>query len=118
MSGEAPELTTEKEEILVMVRHADDLTGDYSLTPREFCKDSRVTPEAARLYIFMASLDDGVALAEEDMAELLGMPLEGVHSGIESLEKAGWMSVSPLFDKDGVFIDHVFRLNRSPRSNK
>jgi len=118
MSRETLELTAEKEEILVMVRHADDLTSDYSLTPREFCKDNRITPEAARLYIFMASLDDGASYSEEDMSELLGMPIERVHSGIESLEKAGWMSITPLFDKGGTFIDNIFRLNRSPRSNK
>ena len=54
---------------MAIIRHVGKLEDHYTMIPNDFSRDKRVTPRAARVYLFLASHRDECRMTTRSMAE-------------------------------------------------
>ena len=97
---------------MATIRHAGKLEDQYTLIPNDFSRDKRVTPRAARVYLFLASHRDECRMTARSMAEGLGMGRDTVSKAVMELEALGWVVRSWQTDDSGRFSGIAFEVSR------
>ena len=97
---------------MATIRHAGKLEDQYTLIPNDFSRDKRVTPRAARVYLFLASHRDECRMTTRSMAEGLGMGRDTVSKAVRELEALGWAIRSQQTDDSGRFSGITYEVSR------
>ena len=97
---------------MATIRHAGKLEDQYTLIPNDFSRDKRVTPRAARVYLFLASHRDECRMTTRSMAEGLGMGRDTVSKAVRELEALGWVVRSQQTDDSGRFSGIAYEVSR------
>lgn len=69
------------------IKIMDRLQDNFTMVPNEFCRDPRVTPEAARLYIYLASKSPKRPVSMSDVRACTGMGIAATLEALAVLEK-------------------------------
>ena len=97
---------------MAIIRHVGKLEDHYTMIPNDFSRDKRVTPRAARVYLFLASHRDECRMTTRSMAEGLDMGKETVSKAVRELETLGWVIRSQQTDGSGRFSGITYEVSR------
>ena len=97
---------------MAIIRHVGKLEDHYTMIPNDFSRDKRVTPRAARVYLFLASHRDECRMTTRSMAEGLGMGRDTVSKAVRELEALGWVIRSQQTDDSGRFSGITYGVSR------
>lgn len=67
------------------------LQDNFTMIANEFCRDPRVTPEAARLYIYLAANRNADPVLVSDAAHYTGMQRDAILTAVADLKNLGYM---------------------------
>ena len=100
---------------MAIIRHVGKLEDHYTMIPNDFSRDKRVTPRAARVYIFIASQATGWSLNSRSIATQLEMGRDSVNRALRELEELGWLSRIQQVDEENRFSNVVYELSTVAR---
>ena len=96
---------------MAIIKHVGRPQDHYTMIPNAFSRDKRVTPRAARVYIFVASQVTGWSLNSRSIATQLGMSRDTVNKAMRELETLGWMRRAQQFDENSKFSGVVYEIS-------
>ena len=96
---------------MAIIKHVGRPQDHYTMIPNAFSRDKRVTPRAARVYIFVASQVTGWSLNSRSIATQLGMSRDTVNKAMRELESLGWMRRAQQFDENSKFSGVVYEIS-------
>lgn len=96
---------------MAIIRHVGKLEDHYTMIPNDFSRDARVTPRAARVYIFIASQSAGWSLNSRSIATQLDMGRDSVNRALRELEELGWLSRVQQVDEGNRFSNIVYEVS-------
>lgn len=73
------------------IKIMDRLQDNFTMIPNEICHDPRVTPEAARLYMYLACEGGGDPASVDDAAHYTGMQRGTILTAIADLKNLGYV---------------------------
>lgn len=90
----------------------------YSLLSNEFARDKRVSPRAARVYIYLRSHSNGWETNVRRVADAVGMGKNAVAAGLKELVELGYVDREQSVGDDGRFgeIDYVTYASPCPQN--
>lgn len=88
-----------------------DFVESQSLSvPLSFALDKNITGRAIKVYLYLASCEDGSESSAEEISKAVGLGKDTVYKALRELYSTGWVEKTTLKDENGRYVGSFFEV--------